>query len=242
MLAVDHNRAEMALIYPESDGELMSDNTRQAEWIVRIFTNLTNLFHHRDDVFVAIDHLIYPVKGKPKVRLAPDVYVVFGRPKGHRGSYRVFDEAGVFPQVVFEILSPKNTAEEMNKKRAFYFKYGAEECYIYDPDSNQLEIWTRAKTRFVRVKSTKPYVSPRLAVTFDQTGEQLTIRYPNGREFVSLTDVTEELELTKEQLHLSQQRLIAEKAIADAERIRAAKELEALRAKLRAMGIDPEVS
>ena len=36
--------------------------------------------------------------------------VVFGRPKGYRGSYRQWEEGGIAPQVVFEILSPGNRA------------------------------------------------------------------------------------------------------------------------------------
>ena len=36
--------------------------------------------------------------------------VVFGRPKGRRGSYRQWEEDNIPPQVVFEILSPGNNA------------------------------------------------------------------------------------------------------------------------------------
>src|SRR3954467_1206344 len=38
--------------------------------------------------FVAGDLLSYPVEGDPLIRSAPDVLVVFGRPKGYRGSYK----------------------------------------------------------------------------------------------------------------------------------------------------------
>jgi hypothetical protein len=44
------------------------------------------MFRNREDVFVAMDLLWYPVKGKPKIRLAPDVLVALGRPKGPRRS------------------------------------------------------------------------------------------------------------------------------------------------------------
>jgi len=74
--------------YPDSDGEPMSDNTVQFAWIALVMWNLEHLFAGRPNVFVAGDHLIYPVEGKPDIRLAPDVYVAFGPHKGHRGSYR----------------------------------------------------------------------------------------------------------------------------------------------------------
>jgi Uma2 family endonuclease len=75
------------LIYPERDGQPMSDNTKQFRWIVLIKENLEILFADDPQVFVAGDLLWYPVQGRPDIRVAPDAMVVFGRPKGDRGSY-----------------------------------------------------------------------------------------------------------------------------------------------------------
>ena len=108
------------VVYPDSDGQPMADNTRQYECMVTIKGGLDVLFASAPDVFVAGDHLWYPVEGHPEIRIAPDVYVAFGRPKGHRGSYKQWMEGGVAPQVVFEVLSPKNTVPEMLNKLAFY--------------------------------------------------------------------------------------------------------------------------
>lgn len=73
---------------------------------------------YRDNanVFIAGNHLIYPVEGDNKTRQAPDVYVEFGRPKQERGSYRVWEEGGIFPQVVFEVWSPHNRLQAMEDK------------------------------------------------------------------------------------------------------------------------------
>src|SRR5262249_50347025 len=120
--------------YPDSDGKPMADNTKQARWIVVLFGNLAALFRARDDVVVACDLFWYPVEGSPEVRVAPDVLVVFGRPKGDRGSYKQWEEGGVPLTVVFEILSPGNTWTEMDDKYAFYEEHGVEEYYVYDPD------------------------------------------------------------------------------------------------------------
>src|SRR6516164_4681448 len=97
-----------AIVYPDSDGEPMADNTLKYERIVTIKGNLDILYLDRADVFVAGDMLWYPVEGDPTTRMAPDVMVAFGRPKGYRGSYRQWEEGGIAPQVVFEILSPGN--------------------------------------------------------------------------------------------------------------------------------------
>src|SRR5947209_9384932 len=118
--------------YPDSDGQPMADNTLQFRYMVMIQGGLDDLFRDNPDVFVAGDNLWYPVEGEPTTRTAPDVYVVFGRPKGHRGSYRQWEEGGIAPQVVFEVLSPGNTPAEMARKWEFYDRYGVEEYYQYD--------------------------------------------------------------------------------------------------------------
>src|SRR5438874_1420885 len=136
-------RIAAPIVYPESDGQPMADNTRQFRCIVMIQGGLDDLFRDRHDVFVAGDNLWYPVEGHPEIRTAPDVYVAFGRPKGDRGSYKQWEENNIPPQVVFEILSPGNRAGEMIRKYKFYNRYGVEEYYVYDPDSGELTGWQR---------------------------------------------------------------------------------------------------
>jgi Uma2 family endonuclease len=78
--------------------------------------------------------------------------VVFGRPKGERGSYRQWEEDNIAPQVVFEVLSPGNTLKEMTKKLQFYNRYGVQEYYIYDLDRNELTALERKFRRFFGAK------------------------------------------------------------------------------------------
>jgi Uma2 family endonuclease len=122
-----------AIIYPESDGLPMSDNTRQLRWMVTLYGNIAALFRDRADVFVSGNLLWYPVEGRPDIRCAPDVLVAFGRPKGDRGSYKQWEEGGVAPAVVFDVLSPSNRPAEMNDKLAFYDGHGAERSG-HEPD------------------------------------------------------------------------------------------------------------
>ena len=69
------------LIYPDSDGQPMADNTLQFQWIVTIKENLERCFADHPEVFVAGDLLWYPQEGDNKIRRAPDVMVVLGRPR-----------------------------------------------------------------------------------------------------------------------------------------------------------------
>src|SRR2546425_11584042 len=128
------------IVYPDTDGMPMAENTLQFQWIVTIKGGLDHLFADDPNVFVAGDLFWYPVEGHPEIRIAPDVLVAFGRPKGHRLSYMQWEEGGVPPQVVFEVLSPGNRLGEMLRKFEFYRRYGVEEYYLYDPDPRRLEI------------------------------------------------------------------------------------------------------
>jgi Uma2 family endonuclease len=172
-------------INPDSDGKPMADNTKQFRWIQTIEGNLEALFRDREDVFVAGDNLWYPVEGEPTIRQAPDVYVVFGRPKGDRGSYIQHLEGGVPLTVVFEILSPGNTRQEMGEKLAFYDEYGVEEYYVYDPDDDKLTVYLRGQATLRKIPTKKSHVSPRLDIRFDLAGEEMAIHFPDGGRFLT---------------------------------------------------------
>lgn len=72
--------------------------------------------------FVAGDLLWYPVQVNepPAPSQAPDVMVALGRPMRYRGSYRQWERENIASQVVFEILSPSNSANELSKKQNSY--------------------------------------------------------------------------------------------------------------------------
>jgi Uma2 family endonuclease len=186
------------VVYPERDGKPMSDNMTQARWITLLYENLEALFAADPNVLVAADNLIYPDKDNIKIRQAPDVYVVFGRPKGDRGSYIYHVEENIPVTVAFEILSPGNTHIEMADKLEFYDEHGIEEYYVYDPATNRLLVYRRQDVTLVRQHPAHDYVSPRLGIRFDLSGEELVIRYPDGRPFVRLYEAQRQLEAAEE--------------------------------------------
>jgi Uma2 family endonuclease len=149
-----------AVVYPDSDGEPMADNTLQFEWIVTIKEGLDALFQNDPNVFVAGDLLWYPVEGDPMIRTAPDVLIVFGRPKGYRGSYKQFEEGGIASQVVFEIVSPGNRVGKMIQELRFHEKYGVEEYDIYDPDANELSGLLREGDTLQEIPEINGWTSP----------------------------------------------------------------------------------
>ncbi len=180
------------VIYPDSDGKPMADNTLQFRWIVTIQGGLDALFRDDPNVFVAGDLLWYPVEGENKVCFAPDAMVVFGRPKGERGSYRQWEEDGIAPQVVFEVLSAGNRAAEMTRKFRFYEKFGVEEYYIYDPDDITLEGWRRSGGGLEEIPEVDGWVSPRLGVRFVLAGGELRLIGPDNRPFAAYRELARE--------------------------------------------------
>ena len=209
------------VIYPDSDGQPMADNTKQFRWIVTIQGGLDALFKDDPNVFVAGDLLWYPVEGDNKTWIAPDAMVVFGRPKGDRGSYQQWREDNVPPSVVFEVLSPGNRLTEMLNKLRFYERYGVEEYYMYDPDHEDLAGWLRSEDQLREIETMAGWVSPRLGIRFESS-EGLEIYRPDGQKFATYVE-------------LEQQR---EEAIALA--AQKAQRADRLAAKLQELGIDAD--
>ena len=178
-----------AVVYPDSDGQPMADNTKQFRWIVTIKENLELLFADRADVFVAGDLLWYPVQGDNTLCQAPDTLVVFGRPKGDRGSYQQWNEDNIPPQVVFEILSPGNRPAEMLRKFKFYEQYGVQEYYVYDPEDIELVGWQRRDGKLVTVDEMNGWVSPQLQIRFAMGEAQLELYRPDGRKFLTTLEL-----------------------------------------------------
>jgi Uma2 family endonuclease len=235
-------RAKPEIEYPDSDGRPMSDNTLQFQWIVTLQGGLDALFRDDSLVFVAGDLLWYPVEGDNTVRVAPDVLVVFGRPKGYRGSYRQWEEDNLAPHVVFEILSPGNRAGELVRKFRFYEQFGVEEFYTYDPQDAALAGWIREGERFREIETMSGWVSPRLGVRFDLSSGELQVFRPDGRRLPTYVELAEQSDAALQAAELQRRRADEEHARADEEHARAQQERERakrLAARLRELGVEP---
>lgn len=227
------------VIYPESDGQPMADNTEQFRWIVVIKENLELWFAQNPNVFIAGDLLWYPVEGANTLCQAPDAMVVIGRPKGKRGSYLQWREDNVAPQVVFEILSPNNRLKDLAKKFQFYDQYNVEEYYLYDPDSTDLSGWLRSESgRLDVIEEMANWVSPRLGIRFDLSGEELQIYRPDGRRFLTFLELDDRAQQAEQRADQAEQRADQAEQRADQAEQRAARFAE----QLRSLGVDPDQS
>lgn len=206
------------VLYPDADGHPIADNTLQYRWIVRLVTHLKQLLKDQT-AFLARDLLWYPAKADtpPVPSQTPDVMVVLGRPDGDRGSYKQWQEDNIAPQVIFEILSPSNSAREMLAKQRFYGEHGVLEMFFYEPES--YDFWGLVRSQreesFTPITSLNfPWVSPLLNIRFEMFEDGLAVFYPDGEQFKEPVEFIEE-------------------------RNQAQKERNIAFAKLRELGIDP---
>ena len=232
------------IVYPDTDGLPMAENTLQFEWIVTIKGGLDHLFDSDPNVFVAGDLFWYPVEGHPEIRIAPDAMAAFGRPKGHRLSYMQWEEGNIPPQVVFEVLSPGNRVGEMIRKFEFYQQYGVEEYYLYDPDPQRLQLsgFMRQGGQLIEVPEMNGHQSPRLTIKFEMTDAGLRIIRPDGQPFLTYEEVARREEHERKRAEHEARRAETERQGAQAERQRADQasvQVEQLRQRLRQLGHDP---
>ena len=257
---------ENGICYPDSDGEPVAENKIHFYWITYINQSLETVFSDRDDVFIASDLLWYPVKGKPRKKIAPDALVVFGQPKGYQAAYLQWRNDDMPPQVVFEVLSPGNTDKEMIKKLKFYEEHGAKEYYIYTPDYTELkDIKEYQKKRFSKPRldvwqfidghrkhdpDVTKWKSPLLGMSFTVGAEGLLIFDKEGKVIGDYSTILAEKETLKERADVAEERadvaeeqLQREKELNKQERKlkeAAEHELQRLKERLREAGISGE--
>ncbi len=212
------------IIYPESDGQPLADNTLQFRYITTIQGGIDALFADNPKVFVAGDLFWYPIEGEG-IRQAPDVMVVFGRPKGDRRSYKQWEEDNIPPQVVFEIASISNTRKELEgKKLEFYERHGVEEYYIFDPDRGSLKGWLRRFSSLQPISEMQGWISPRLKVRLEVSDGTLQLYGPDGEVFGSYVEIIGKANRESQRAERESQRAELESQRAERESQRAERE------------------
>lgn len=236
--------------YPESDGEPMSDNTTHGDAMSYLRGAIEVLIADDPNAFAATDHLWYYQEGDPARRVAPDVFVVFGRPRRHRGGYRQWAEEGIAPQIVFEVVSPNNrsvTAEKL----FLYESLGVEEYYVYDPGyspSGDLDVARRSLRGFRRhahggvelLPDLIAKTSPRLGLGFGwDTDGLLSLIRPDGTIFPRYVEAVARADEAVARADEAVAR--ADEAVARADAaVARADGLEATLARMRSAGTDAE--
>ena len=124
---------DLTIHYPSSDGEPMAETEWQYIPLTETVAALRHWFRNRPDVYVIGDMLVYYRMNRADIRVAPDVFVVFGASASRpRNSWLVWRE-GKAPDFVMEIASVGTWERDANAKRDTYAELGVTEYWRFDP-------------------------------------------------------------------------------------------------------------
>ncbi|AFY82735.1 Uma2 family endonuclease [Oscillatoria acuminata] len=210
------------VIYPSEDGEPLAESYDHLYAIIVTLEVLRQYLIGRQATVLG-DQFLYYCQGNPRLRVAPDVMVIFNVEPGGRDNYKVWEE-GQVPWVIFEMTSPSTRNQDMDHKKTLYEQLGVEEYWLFDPRGE----WISEQLQGYRLNN-KEYQA--IADNYSTAlGLQLTVE---GKLIAFYRGDTGERLLMPEEMRVALQQ---ERERADRERDRA----EALAAKLRALGIDPD--
>ena len=211
--------------YPSYDGIPFADNTDQMEAIADTFHMLLAYFFERDDVFVATNLLVYYREGDNKTRITPDVMVAVGRPKGYRGSYKIWEEGHHPPNWVLEVASEESVEVDVEEKPGTYAGIGVREYWQFDPTGGLLNPRLQGRRLSGREYTDLPQ-DPVAGAEIAIHSEVLGLRLEFDGERLRFWDPVEErylltpLESALARRAAEQARRAAEQALSESERAR----------------------
>ena len=124
---------DLTIDYPSSDGEPMAETDEQYTAMTYAVSALRVRYHDREDVYIAGDMLVYYRMNCNNIRVAPDVFVVFGATGSHRRDTWLVWREGQVPDFVMEIASPGTWRRDVGVKRQIYAMLGVKEYIRVDP-------------------------------------------------------------------------------------------------------------
>ncbi|BAY23019.1 hypothetical protein NIES2100_27830 [Calothrix sp. NIES-2100] len=125
------------IIYPSSDGEPVAETYDHLYAILTILEVLRQYLQGRRATVLA-NQFLYYVQGFPKLRVAPDVMVIYDVEPGGRDNYKIWQEKQV-PKVIFEITSKGTQEEDKTTKKNLYEGLEVEEYWLFDPKGEWIE-------------------------------------------------------------------------------------------------------
>ena len=172
---------------------------------------------------VLANQFLYYAKGFPKLRVAPDVMVIFGVEPGGRDSFKTWEE-GAGPSVIFEMTSTSTWKEDQRQKRNLYEQIGVKEYWLFDPRGEWLE---------QPLMGYRLFEEQYLPIT-NSCSEVLGLNLEVNGKLIQFTEISSGRRLLPpDEL---EQALQQERERANREQQRAAK----LEAQLKALGIEPD--
>ena len=124
--------------YPESDGRPMAETDDHRIAATEVIAMLSDRYDGTD-TYVAGNNLLYYVQGNPRRSISPDAYVVFGIGSQPRRVYKVWENGGQAPAIVFEFTSRSTQVEDVETKHRLYEQVlRVPEYFLFDPTGEYL--------------------------------------------------------------------------------------------------------
>jgi Uma2 family endonuclease len=141
------SESETEIFYPSSDGEPIAETY---DHLYAIFTTLQvlKLYLQGCRATVLANQFLYYAEGFPKLRVAPDVMVIYDVEPGGRDNYKTWSEKQV-PKVIFEMTSQATQDEDNETKKNLYEAIEVEEYWLFDPKGQ----WIEEKLKGYRLRS-----------------------------------------------------------------------------------------
>ncbi len=253
---------ESEIFYPSADGQPVAETY---DHLYALLTTLEVLKQYLVDrqATVLANQFLYYAQGFPKLRVAPDVMVIFDVAPGGRDNYKIWEE-GQVPTVIFEMTSFGTKGNDEIFKKTLYEQLGVKEYWLFDPKGE----WVEQRLRGYRLRGeiyesiddgrSEP-LQLRLAIEGkiiafyrEDTGEKLLIAdeliEALRQEVLAKQQAEERAETERQRAETERQRAETERQRAETERQRAETErqraeqaqleIEQLKAKLRSLNIE----
>ncbi len=224
------------IFYSSADGEPVAETFDHLYALLTTLEVLKQYLSNRQATVLG-DQFLYYSQGFPKLRVAPDVMVIFDVAPGGRDNYKLWEE-GEVPSVIFEMTSGGTQDKDQVFKKTLYEQLGVKEYWLFDPKGEWIEEKLRGyRLRGENYESITDSRSEPLQLRLQIEGRLIGFyREDNGEKLLIPVELAEALQqevLARQQAEeqIQQERQRAEQAEA---------EVEQLKAKLRELSVDPD--
>ncbi len=227
---------ESEIFYPSADGEPVAETYDHLYALLTTLEVLKQYLANRQATVLG-NQFLYYAQGFPKLRVAPDVMVIFDVAPGGRNNYKIWEE-GQVPTVIFEMTSFDTKGQDKIFKKTLYEQLGVKEYWLFDPKGE----WVKQQLRGYRLRG--EIYEP----IQDGRSEPLQLRLVIEGKLIGFyrEDTGGKLLIPDELAEALRQEVLARQQaeeVAEQERQRAEQaelQIEQLKARLRSLNVDPD--
>jgi len=208
-------KTEANIIYPSEDNTPLAETSIHLDVIINTVVILRHYLKAQNlPGMILSNQFVYYAQGFPKLRVAPDIAVVFDLPFSKPDNYKIW-ESGQVPSVIFEITSKSTQSQDQVFKKDLYESLGVKEYWLFDPRAE----WLNPPLQGYRLVNDfytpiLDRISPTLGMRFQVNGNQLDLYLlDNGQKLLApdqLNDALQQSEAARLQAEAINFKLLAQ--------------------------------